>query len=228
MKIDADTSQENLQRIYNMTLRREFLKCTPLNLKVFLRYAVLFLLFPGMILGFKIGILVTIAFCGVLTGVLIFGGETASTIAICVWLALGVLVLIRVNWGVIRRARSERDRRALVRASVSGVKHARTAPQKLQLRWHAGDKGKLVASLPLKAPKEGVYAMLLSFRNYDGRRIMTAGVEGTCIVQTAGAPGQDFHALILYRLAAGSHELAWMMPGDKGALEAEVSQLNLV
>ena len=112
MKIDAETSQQDLQRIYEMTLRREFLRCTPLNLKVFLRYAVLFLLFPGMLFGFKAGILVTIAFCGVLTGILIFGGETASTIAICVWLVLGLLALVRVNWGVIRRARDERRRRS--------------------------------------------------------------------------------------------------------------------
>ncbi|MBE6409973.1 MAG: hypothetical protein E7034_05190 [Akkermansiaceae bacterium] len=226
MKIDTETSQTDLQRLYDMTLRREFLRCTPLNLKVFLRYAVLFLLFPGMLLGFKAGILVTIAFCGILTGILIFGGETVSTIAICVWLALGLLALARVNWGVIRRARDERRRRAAYRPATPGLKHARSAPQKTVLKWHPGERGKLVARLTVSAREKGVCAMLLSFRDYDGRRIMTGGVEGTCIVQSNGQPGQDFHALILYRLEAGNHELSWAMPGDKGPLQAEISQIN--
>lgn len=226
VKIDASTGQKELQRIYELTLRREFLKCTPLNLRVFLRYAVLFLLFPGMMFGFKVGMLVTIGFCGILTGILLFGGETASTVAICVWLGLGLLVLIRVNWGVIRRARDERRRRAAYRPAVPGVKHAQTAPQKVALKWHRGERGKWVAHLPLRVSESGVYAMLLTFREYDGRRIMTGGVDGTCIVQTSGAPGQDFHALILYRLEAGCHELSWSTPGEKGALKAEISQIN--
>lgn len=226
VKIDATTGQEELQRVYELTLRREFLKCTPLNLRVFLRYAVLFLLFPGMLFGFRAGILVTIAFCGVLTAILIFGGETASTVAICTWLALGLAVLAWVNIRVIRRARDERRRRSAYRAAAPGLKHAQTAPQKTVLKWHAADKGKLTARLPIRVAQRGVCAMLLSFRGYDGRRIMTGGVEGTCIVQTNGAPGQDFHALILYRLEPGCHELSWSMPGEKGALKAEISQIN--
>ena len=226
MKIDATTGQKELERIYELTLRREFLKCTPLNLRVFLRYAVLFLLFPGMIFGFKVGMLVTIGFCGILTGILIFGGETASTVAICIWLALGLLVLVRVNWGVIRRARDERRRRAAYRPAAAGVKHAQTAPQHVPLKWHRGERGKLVARLPLRVSQRGICAVLLTFREYDGRRIMTGGVDGTCIVQTSGAPGQDFHALILYRLEAGNHELSWSTPGDKGVLKAEISQIN--
>ncbi len=226
MKIDASTDQQELQRIYELTLRREFLKCTPLNLKVFLRYAVLFLLFPGMLFGFKAGMLITIAFCGVLTSILLFGSETASTVAICIWLALGLTVLTWVSLRVIRRARDERRRRATYRPAAPGLKHALTAPQKTQLKWHTTQKGRLTARLPLRVQQRGVCAMLLSFSQYDGRRIMTGGVEGTCIVQTNGAPGQDFHALILYRLEPGCHELSWSMPGEKGALKAEISQLN--
>ena len=101
-----------------------------------------------------------------------------------------------------------------------------STPQKAVLKWHPGERGKLVARLTISARNKGVCAILLSFRDYDGRRIMTGGVEGTCIVQSNGKPGQDFHALILYRLEAGNHELSWAMPGDKGALHAEISQIN--
>lgn len=228
VKIDAETSQADLQRMYDAVLRREFLKSTPLNLKVFLRYAVLFLLFPGMVFGFKVGMLTTLAFCGVLIAVLIFGSDTAAVVAIYSWLSAAVFVILAVNIAVMRRARNERKRRAGYRPATAGLKHAVLAPQQVVLKWHPGERNRLVARLNIRAPRQGVCAMLLTFRHYDGRRIITSGIDGTCILQSGGASGEDFHALILYRLEAGTHELAWAMPGAQHALHAEISQLNVM
>jgi hypothetical protein len=56
MEINKNTSQADMQRLYAAVVKREFLKGTPLNIKAFLRYAILFLLFPGMIFGFYVGL----------------------------------------------------------------------------------------------------------------------------------------------------------------------------
>ena len=55
MKIDAHTTQEQLLKLSEQVLRRDLLQSTPLNLRFFLRYLILFLLFPGMVFGFKVG-----------------------------------------------------------------------------------------------------------------------------------------------------------------------------
>lgn len=228
VKIDAETKQADLQRMYDAVLRREFLKSTPLNLKVFLRYAILFLLFPGMVFGFRVGMMMTLAFCGILVGILIFGSDEASMIAIYSWLSAGLFVMAAVNFSVMRRAWNERKRRAAYRPATPGLKHAQLTPQRVALKWHPGERNRLIARLNVRATKRGVCAMLLTFRGYDGRRIITVGIEGTCILQSQGASGEEFHALILYRLEAGTHELAWAMPGSQQALQAEVTQLNVM
>lgn len=214
--------------MYNAVLKREFLKSTPLNLKVFLRYAVLFLLFPGMVFGFRVGMLTTLAFCGILVVVLVFGSDAAAAVSIYSWLCAAAFVILAVNVAVMRRAWNERKRRSVYRPAMAGLKHAQYCPQHVMLKWHPGEKNRLIARLNIKVKSRGVCAMLLTFRQFDGRRIITAGIEGTCILQSQGKAGEDFHALILYRLEPGTHELAWAMPGAQTALHAEVSQLNVL
>lgn len=72
VKIDARTSQAELNLLVERGLRRDFLKCTPLNLKQFIPFTLLFLLFPGMVLGWRIGGLLTALFAAFLTGCLIW------------------------------------------------------------------------------------------------------------------------------------------------------------
>ena len=70
MKIDTNTTQAELSRLYKAIVRQEFLKGTPLNLKFFLRYTIMFLLFPAMMLGFWVGLIITAIFCVFITVVL--------------------------------------------------------------------------------------------------------------------------------------------------------------
>lgn len=229
MKIDAQTTQAEVMKLSEAVLRRELLKSTPLNLRQFLRYLVLFLLFPGMVFGFRAGMVITLCFCALLGGVLVCGTPAAATVSIYSWLALGIGVLVFVQVGVVRKTLAENARRRLYRPAHKGLKHPQSAPQEYGLSWQSYPKKKdfLVASLVFRAPEKGIYAFLLSVADYDGRRIITGGVTGTTIVHAQGRPGQQLQSLTLYRLEAGVHELTWAVPeAAKGAPRATVSLLN--
>lgn len=73
MTITTTTPQAELKQLSDAAIKREFLKGTPLNLGKFLRYVLLYLLFPGMVFGFAAGIVLTAVFCLALTGILIWG-----------------------------------------------------------------------------------------------------------------------------------------------------------
>lgn len=232
MKIDVLTSQEELMELFRRAVRRDVLKSTPLNLRMFLRYLVLFVLFPGMVMGFRAGLIVTMCFCGVLTAIMLVGTQGMAEIAIWSWLSLGMMVLAYVQARVIHRARMERRLRCKFRPAQAGLKRAVCEPQHEELRWRKDTAtGQYVARLHLEAPERGVYALLLSMSQYDKRQLIAGGVQGTCIVQATGKPGADFHALILYRLNAGQHELVWttkITPDNKFPRPLMVSQLNRV
>ena len=226
VKIDAHTTQEQLLKLSEQVLRRDLLQSTPLNLRFFLRYLILFLLFPGMVFGFKWGLAVTLGFCAMLVGILFWGSEAASALAIYSWLSCGLLVLLFVTIGVIRKAWKERELRRQYRPATPGLHHAQRAPQNHPLRWHKSNtEGFVAAHLVLNVPQRGVYAVLLTLKNYEGSQLITQGRQGTSLVHAGGGKGQDFNALVLYRLEPGLHELIWAIPEGESP-ETTVSLLN--
>ena len=215
-------------QVLEQVLRRDLLQSTPLNLKFFLRYLILFLLFPGMVFGFKVGLGITLGFCAVLVGILFLGSEAASALAIYSWLSCGLLVLLFVTIVLVRKAWQERELRRSYRPSTPGLRHAQRAPQNHPLRWHQSNtEGFVAAHLVLQAPLRGVYAVLVTLKNYEGAQLITQGRQGTSLVYAGGGKGEDFNALVLYRLEAGVHELIWAIPTGN-APEANVTLLNQI
>ena len=226
MKIDAHTTQEQLLKLSEQVLRRDLLQSTPLNIKFFLRYLILFLLFPGMVFGYKVGMGITLAFCAALMGILFWGSEAASALAIYSWLSCGFLVQLFVTIGVVRKAWRERELRRSYRPATPGLHHAQRHPHKYPLRWRKSNtEGFLAAHLILQAPRRGIYAVLVTLKNYQGAQLVTQGRQGTSLVHAGGGKGRDFNALVLYRLEPGLHELIWAIPEGQHP-EAEVSVLN--
>lgn len=227
MKIDAHTTQEQLLKLSEQVLRRDLLQSTPLNIKFFLRYLILFLLFPGMVFGYKVGMGITLAFCAVLVGILFWGSEAASALAIYSWLSCGFLVQLFVTIGVVRKAWSEREVRRSYRPATPGLHHAQRHPHNYPLRWRKSNtEGFLAAHLILQAPQRGIYAVLVTLKNYHGAQLVTQGRQGTTLVHAGGGKGADFNALVLYRLEPGLHELIWAIPAEGGSPESSISLLN--
>ena len=226
MTVTKDTPQSQLQQLSEAVIKREFLKSTPLNLGKFLRYVVLYLLFPGMIFGFSAGIALTVAFSLALVGILVWGDASDASAAIYGWLAAGLVVVVLVNIVVIRAGWRECRRRAAYRPAKAGLKHAVDMPAGYAPRWHEKD-GFHISEMTFHAPVRGIYAILVTIADYDGRQLITGGKTGTCTVQAEGKPGETFHAMVLYRLEAGMHELSWAMPArGKPAPDMTVTQLN--
>lgn len=214
-------------KLSERVLRRDLLQSTPLNIRFFLRYLILFLLFPGMVFGYKVGMGITLAFCAALVGILFWGSEAASALAIYSWLSCGFLVQIFVTIGVIRKAWYDREIRRSYRPATPGLHHAQRYPQNYSLRWRKSNtEGFLSTSLVLDAPQRGIYTVLLTLKNYEGSQLITQGKQGTTLVHAGGGKGQNFNALALYRLEPGRHELVWAIPSNSSAPETEVSVLN--
>lgn len=227
MKIDQNTPQADLQRLYEAVVKREFLKGTPLNLRAFLRYAVLFILFPGMIFGFYVGLAVTAAFCGILLTLVLTDNMQWGMTATLSWLALGLIPTVFITIDTWRRAARTRALRMMERESLPGSHTAKaTAQQQLKWRPKKSDGNYIcIANATVKVEEDGIYAFLLSIKNYSGTRLITDGPAGMCLVQSEGKKGEDLQALLLYRLKAGVHELQWSLQADE-APHTTLTRLN--
>ena len=227
MKINQNTPQADLQRLYEAVVKREFLKGTPLNLRAFLRYAVLFILFPGMIFGFYVGLAVTAAFCGILLTLMLTDNTQWGMTATISWLVLGLIPTTFVTIDTWRRAARTRALRMLEREPLPGANATKAATQQ-QLKWRPkkSDGNTIrIANATVKAEEGGIYAFLLCIKNYSGTRLITDGPAGMCLVQSEGKKGEDLQALLLYRLKAGVHELQWSLQSDE-APHTTLTRLN--
>lgn len=231
MRIEEQTPQQELRQLYRQVILREARRNSPLNLRFFLRYAVLFLLFPGMLYGFRIGLLLTGAFSLLLLGFLLAGAETWGTVAVSCWFALGIIALIVVSLNVWRAAGRTRRQRQQERPATENPGKFTPFPRQKNLHWHPmeGQDGRFRTSLSLDAPAAGIYALLLTVDHKGGCRMITPDKKGMCVVESDGVKGGAFHTLLLYQLAKGHHELVWMADTpDARPPRGEVTQLNRV
>lgn len=229
MTIDQNTSQEKLEKLYRTIVRQEFLRGTPLNIKPFLRYSLLFLLFPGMVFGFWIGLGLTGAFCAVLLAFLLTDHASWGMAATCTWLCLGLIPAVFITWDTFRRARHTRNQRLMMRQPLRNCPPATCLPSCQHLQWHkqrSKHGQRMVSSIHIPIPSDGVYAFLLTIENYSGARLATDGPMGVCLVESAGKPGETLNALLLYRLKKGQHKLAWAIAHSSEPPKAAISLLN--
>ena len=229
MQIDKNTPQADMQKLYNAVVKREFLKGTPLNIKAFLRHAVLFLLFPGMIFGFYAGLAVTAAFCGVLRTLVLTDNMQWGMTATLSWLVLGLIPTIFITIDTWRRAARTRALRMLVREPLPGANAAKTVTDAhTTLKWRPkkiNGNTLRIANATVKVDDEGIYAFLLCIKNYSGARLVTDGPAGMCLVQSIGKKDDPLQALLLYRLKSGVHELTWSLHADESP-QTTLSRLN--
>lgn len=229
MQINAQTPQAVLLRIYSAVTRRELLQGTPLNVRMFLRYAVLFVLFPGMLGGFWLGLGSTLLFSVLLVVLLALGMPAEAALAVRVWLGAGVLALAWVSWGTTRAALALYHMRHAARQADHACDDASPAeaPAEYELRWQRGQGATWETELMLSAPLPGVYAVLLQVPGVGRCRLLTIGRRGVCRVHSAAAGAGDMQVLLLYKLQAGQHRLRWALAeADKKPPRAQLTLLS--
>lgn len=223
VKIDRNTTQEELLLLRRRVTQKRFLRSTPLNAPMFLRYTLLFLLFPGMMFGFKVGMFATLLFSCSLLGMLLADATHAALCCTSVWFSLGACIIVYITAREIQHARRERRLARLYRPAEKEKKTAVLHPEQVELKWKNNGNFK-TATLYLRVPERGIYAMLLTIENYAGGRIIAEGKVGVCIVPTDEKAQGLRHALILYSLEAGCHTLSWRADKKLGA--TTLTQLN--
>lgn len=232
MKLDECTSQEALGKLYEAVLRVEYRRSTPLNIRQFLGFTVMFLLFPAMVLGFWPGMIATGVFCVLLFGSVFMDCTDWSVIMTVVWLLMGVSALIYITSGVMKHGSLIRSKRRTMRTAEPGNATGVLMPKHHPLNWHKNGKDAPIwkASISLEAPADGIYAFLVEFPYYTGARFGTDGINGCCTVQTAGTKGGPFQALLFYKLAKGRHNLEWRLAVTEGEEKpkALITQINKV
>ncbi len=231
MKLDNTTTQAELQTLYNTIVRKEFLKGTPLNIKAFLRYTLLFMLFPAMIFGFWVGFGVTAAFCVVLITLLAFNYVTVALVAALSWFSLGLLPVSYITMQTYRKASRTRKLRMLVREPLGANPAKACVPLNMPLKWQnlrRKNNTVKVAKITINAPQTGIYVMLLTMPDYNGARLLTDGPAGMCIMQKNAQKGGELSALLLYNLKEGAHEISWSITStdDEPAPQAFLTQIN--
>ncbi len=230
MKIDRYTTQEQLLKVTDAALLRDFLRGTPLNLKAFFRIGLLFMLFPGMLLGFRIGMLVTGLFAAGLMGCLFWGQEEWGVQAVRWWLITGAVLVVCVSVYVSITSWKQRCKRSLFLAPDDSLPAGEAVrdPQNHTLRWHEKD-GRYLSRLVLDIPARGLYAYLFTVDDYEGEGIGCERAQEACLSQGEGKPSLRYHQFFVYRFEAGRHELAWYTTSLKGGTpKAVISQLNEV
>lgn len=226
MKIDAHTTQADLERLYRAISQREMLRSTPLNLKMFLRYAVLFLLFPGMAAGFWVGMGLTLLFAVGMVVLLALELTPEAELAMRVWLGAGGLVLVWVSWGTTRAALAQRRRQLASRPAESPAGGTPLALDTYKIKWRpSDDKQTWEAEWHICAPASGTYALLLDVQGMGKRRLITRGRRGVCCVQSR-AGLESCQSLLLFRLDAGEHRVGWsLVPAAGPAPQARITLL---
>ncbi len=230
MKIDRNTTQEQLLKVTEAALVRDFLKGTPLNLKAFFRIGVLFMLFPGMLLGFRTGLVITGLFAAGLMGCLLWGQEEWGVQAVRWWLITGAVLVACVSVYVTLSSWKQRKARQQFLAADDSLPAGEAVrdPQGLALRWSEEDR-RYVSRLVLDIPTRGLYAYLFTVEDYEGDGIGTIRALEACLSQGEGKPSLRYNQFFVYRFDAGLHELCWYTTSLKGGEpRAEVTQLNEV
>ncbi len=217
-------------RVTDAALRRDFLLGTPLNLKAFLRIALLFMLFPGMVLGFRVGMVLTGLCAAFLMGCLFWGQEAWGVWAVRWWFIWGGLTVLGVSVMVGLNAwKSWQRRKLFLPADEDAAADALLDPQEHALRWQEVGGDHYECRLVLDIPVRGIYAYLLTVDDYEGEGIGLRHAEQACFSHGEGKPSLRYNQLFLYRFEAGRHELSFYTRSLRGGEpQAVFSQLNTV
>lgn len=227
MQIDSHTPQAALEQLYHAVTRRELLKESPLNIRRTLSFALLFLLFPGMALGFWAGLGITLVFCVGLIALLGANHTPEAVLAAQVWLACGCCVFVVACVLAVISARDKRRLQETPRPAAAAGGGAPLACSVAQpLRWRKDSDVSWGAQLTFLAPAAGIYAFVLSVQNMQRRQLLTLGNQGMCTVYTSTSAAGDLQALLLFKLAVGSHTLRWsLLPRSGRPSPAQVTLL---
>ncbi len=231
VNISSDTPQVQLCKLTQATTRAHILSALPVTGRG-LRTILLFILFPGMLFGFWVGLALTAAVTVAMMAALAMDDPSLSILlarGYFVWgcvTAVGIATSVMI--GAIREAKRRREYLEPIRQGEQD--EILIYPQQKNMRITSQETS-FLADVEFEAPSEGVYAFIIELQNCDW----------------AGAPfiQENRHACMLewrkkerpeslffaYRLKAGVHQLSMklgVVKSSTGRPKARLTQINKV
>lgn len=235
MKIQIDTSQEQLIALSNAAIKQHQRKSLPIN-RSGLAMLMLFIFFPGMILGFKRGLIFTLLVTLCMSGIMLFGSEEWTGLIVKYYLMLGAcaaalaFILRLKSW---RHQGRELQLYLEANSSAPGC-HGQDFPQKASFKMQKLNielKGESVwkAYIDVHIKEQGVYAFLLELESYgQAHRLETASAQESCYFEWGPGKSPDY-GITLYRFTAGTHRLQMLITPHPITLECpklKLTQIN--
>ncbi len=216
VNIDASTSQSDLMRLTEGALRRRLARALPFH-KEGIRGMLLFLLFPGMLFGFRVGLLLTAAVAGAMGATLIFSAEGLGTNIVQSYFVVGAVVSVGVAISIFLQERKRvRVLRSFLKPDADLKLDAGVpAPERQRMDLAHEESGGFRAYFDLYVEKDGVYGFLIDLESYGwATKLMTSAGNEACLFSW-GDGQKPAQAICLFRLGSGVHRLQMKVSSEK-------------
>ncbi len=218
MTIDAHTTQRELLALHERLARDEFLRNSPVNPRLFAGYAVLFILFPGMVLGFRVGIGMMIAVSIGIIVALVNGAEPVAERFVLSWLILGVAVFLWVTGYTLLKARKRWQMMRQTRpadAPLAPDAKITTCASVYPLKWKkSGQNGFYSTTLVLQCDVAGIWVVIPELEQVGRGRLLLPATPGICCPRRTNTDN-TLRIPFFCKLAVGEHRLTWEFVTDQ-------------
>ncbi len=209
MKITADTPQTELIRLTDRAIHKQLLGALPVSVQG-LRTMLLFVMFPGLVFGFRRGLFLTALVAAAMAAVVFYGKADWSIILTKSYFIWGALTALGVSISVVFAAfrRSKTVKKYLpATGPVPGLAVLdlpQMAPMQIQRQ---GDD--FIAQISLNIKQTGICVLLVDMESYGWAKPMrTTDGKEACFFDWSGGK-KPTQAICAYRFEAGVQTL-WM------------------
>lgn len=221
-------TQEQLLLFVQRENRKKFLSCSPFNIRHMLGTAVVCLLFPGIVLGQRRAIGITIALLATLLATWLWGAGLWTERLLLFWgIWSGIIwfvwqfLLFLMGLGSWRSSRRWQQAAADTETGV-------TAPWEQVLHWNAETDTRYTAHFILHAPKRGLYLLEFKLRDSAAGNTLSWENTDTCYTEREVLPGVEEKHHAIFRLEPGNHPVTLVLETDSTPVKSTISQLNHV
>lgn len=228
VETNGTMTQEQLLRFVRRENRRKLLSCPPFNIRHMLGTAVVCLLFPGIVLGQRRAVAISIALLATLAATWLWNAELWTERLLIFW---GIwssiiwffwqLLLFLMGLGNWQHARRQQEPDTNAEMGIS-------APWEQVLHWNAETDTRYTAGIVLHAPRPGFYLLEFNLRDKAaGDRLCWEGTDA-CYTEREILPGvaEKHHAV--FCLKPGNHPITLVLETDTPPVKSTISQLNHV
>ncbi len=216
VNIDKSTSQAELMLLTERATRARLARALPFH-KEGLRGMLLFFLFPSMLFGFRVGLLITAAVAGAIGATLVFGNQEVGAMIVRSYLVVGAITSVGVALSIFLQERKKvaRLRSFLKPDAKLALKAGVLTPERQKMQLDYKESGGFTAYYDVCVQQRGVYGFLVELDSYGwAQKLCTSEGDDACFFSW-GAGQKPSQAVALLRLDVGVHRLEMRVSSEK-------------